>query len=112
MVVIMINVILLILGGFIDPITITLLTVPIFIPLVIQAGYDPLWFGVVFTVNTEIGLIYPPIVENLFAIKSVFNVSTVDLVKGVLPFVAIETVFLLIIVLFPVLSLWLPAHML
>jgi tripartite ATP-independent transporter DctM subunit len=112
LVVLMINVILIILGGFIDPITITLLTTPIFIPLIVQAGYDPLWFGVVFTVNTEIGLLYPPIGENLFAIKTVFNTSTGDLIKGVLPFLAIETIFLLIIVIWPVLSLWLPAQML
>jgi len=112
MVVIMVNVIILILGCLIDPITITLLTVPIFVPLIIQVGYDPLWFGVVFTVNTEIGLITPPMGINLFAIKTVFNISTGDLLKGVIPFLAIEIVFLAVIVFWPVLSLWLPAHML
>jgi len=110
-VILMINVVLIILGGFIDPITITLLTVPIFLPLIIQAGYDPLWFGVVFTINTEIGLLYPPIGENIFAVKSVFKTKTSDLFRAIAPFLAIETVFLLIIVLWPSLSLWLPAHM-
>jgi C4-dicarboxylate transporter, DctM subunit len=110
-IILMINVILIILGGFIDPITITLLTVPIFIPLIVQAGYDPLWFGVVFTVNTEIGLLYPPIGENIFAVKSVFKTKTSDLFKAIAPFLAIETVFLLVIILWPGLSLWLPAHM-
>jgi tripartite ATP-independent transporter DctM subunit len=111
MVVILINIIILILGCLIDPITITLLTVPIFVPLIVQFGYDPLWFGVVFTVNTEIGLITPPMGINLFAIKSVFNISTADLLKGVTPFLAIEIVFLAVIIVWPVLSLWLPAQM-
>jgi len=111
MVVIMINIIILILGCLIDPITITLLTVPIFVPLIIQAGYDPLWFGVVFTVNTEIGLITPPMGVNLFAIKTIFNINTGDLLKGVAPYLVLEIAFLLIIILFPILSLWLPSRM-
>jgi C4-dicarboxylate transporter, DctM subunit len=110
-VILMINVMLIILGGFIDPITITLLTVPIFLPLVIKAGYDPLWFGVVFTINTEIGLLYPPIGENIFAVKSIFKTKSSELFKAIAPFLAIETIFLLIIILWPSLSLWLPAQM-
>jgi C4-dicarboxylate transporter, DctM subunit len=110
-VILMINVMLIILGGFIDPITITLLTVPIFLPLVIKAGYDPLWFGVVFTINTEIGLLYPPIGENIFAVKSIFKTPSSQLFKAIAPFLAIETIFLLFIILWPSLSLWLPAHM-
>lgn len=112
MVVISINIIILILGCLIDPITITLLTVPIFVPLILQAGYDPLWFGVIFTVNTEIGLITPPMGINLFAIKSIFKMPTGDLLKGVTPFLLIEIIFLGVIIVWPQLSLWLPAHML
>lgn len=112
MVVISINIIIIVLGCIIDPITITLLTVPIFVPLIIQAGYDPLWFGVVFVVNTEIGLITPPVGENLFAIKTVFNMPSMDLLKGVSPFLVIEFVFLLFLILWPELSLWLPSKML
>lgn len=111
LVVISINFILLILGCLIDPITITLLTVPIFLPLITQVGYNPLWFGVMFVINTEIGLITPPMGINLFAIKTVFNIPTGDLLKGVTPFVLIELVFLAIIIAFPQLSLWLPGTM-
>ena len=111
MVVISINVIILILGCLLDPITITLLTVPIFVPLIIQVGYDPLWFGVMFVINTEIGLITPPMGINLFAIKTVFNISTSDLLKGVTPFLLIEIAFLAVIIAFPQLSLWLPGTM-
>jgi C4-dicarboxylate transporter DctM subunit len=111
LVVISINVILLILGCLIDPITITLLTVPIFVPLIVQVGYDPLWFGVMFVINTEIGLITPPMGINLFAIKTVFNIPTGDLLKGVTPFLLIELAFLAVIIAFPQLSLWLPGTM-
>jgi C4-dicarboxylate transporter DctM subunit len=100
------------LGCLIDPITITLLTVPIFVPLIIAGGYDPIWFGVIFVVNTEIGLITPPMGINLFAIKTIFDIPTGDLLKGVAPFLAIEIVFLGIIIAFPTLSLWLPGTML
>jgi C4-dicarboxylate transporter DctM subunit len=110
-VIISINVILIILGCLIDPITITLLTVPIFVPLIIQVGYDPLWFGVMFVVNTEIGLITPPMGINLFAIKTIFNISTKDLLQGVVPFLLIEIAFLAVIIAFPQLSLWLPGTM-
>jgi C4-dicarboxylate transporter, DctM subunit len=112
MVIISINIILLILGCLIDPITITLLTVPIFVPLILAGGYDPIWFGVIFTVNTEIGLITPPMGINLFAIKTIFNIPTGDLLKGVAPYLAIEILFLGIIIAFPTLSLWLPGTML
>jgi C4-dicarboxylate transporter DctM subunit len=110
-VIISINVILIILGCLIDPITITLLTVPIFVPLIIEVGYDPLWFGVMFVVNTEIGLITPPMGINLFAIKTIFNISTKDLLQGVVPFLLIEIAFLAVIIAFPKLSLWLPGTM-
>lgn len=112
MVILSINIILLILGCLIDPLTITLLSVPIFVPLIEQVGFDPIWFGVVFVINTEIGLITPPMGINLFAVKTVFSISTGDLLKGVTPFLLIELVFLFIICAFPSLSLWLPSTML
>jgi C4-dicarboxylate transporter, DctM subunit len=111
LVIVAINIILLVLGCLLDPITITLLTVPIFVPLIIAVGYNPLWFGVIFTVNTEIGLITPPMGINLFAIKTIFNIPTGDLLKGVAPYLLIEIVFLGILIAFPVLSLWLPGTM-
>ena len=106
-----INIILIILGCLIDPITITLLTVPIFVPIIIDLGYNPLWFGVMFVINTEIGLITPPMGINLFAIKTIFSIPTNELLKGVAPFLLIELVFLAIIIAFPQLSLWLPSTM-
>jgi C4-dicarboxylate transporter DctM subunit len=111
MVIIIINVILLILGFVLDPITITLLTIPIFVPLIKSLGFDPIWFGVVFCVNTQIGLITPPMGTDLFAVKTIFNIPTMEILKGVAPFMIFELFFLAIIVAFPEISLWLPSMM-
>jgi C4-dicarboxylate transporter DctM subunit len=110
-VVVVINIILLILGCIIDPITITLLTIPIFFPLIVSLGMDPIWFGVVFVVNTQIGLITPPMGVDLFAVKTVFNVPTGDILRGVMPFLISELIFLGVISAFPQISLWLPNMM-
>lgn len=107
-VIIIINVIYLILGCILDPITITLLTVPIFVPLIISLGFDPIWFGVIFCVNTQIGLITPPMGVDLFAVKTIFNIPTMDILRGVTPFLFFEVLFLALLVAFPQLSLWLP----
>ena len=110
-VIVIINFILLILGFVLDPITITLLTVPIFVPLIVTLGMDPIWFGVIFTVNTQIGLITPPMGTDLFAVKTIFNIPTGEILRGVIPFLFFELLFLVLIVAFPQLSLWLPGLM-
>jgi C4-dicarboxylate transporter DctM subunit len=108
LVIVMINVILLILGCILDPITITLLTIPIFIPLIESMGYDPIWFTVMFCVNTQIGLITPPMGTDLFAVRTIFNIPTGQILRGVTPFLVCELAFLALLVAFPELSLWLP----
>ncbi len=108
MVIVIINIILLILGCILDPITITLLTIPIFVPLIVSLGMDPIWFGVIFCVNTQIGLITPPMGVDLFAVKTIFNIPTMDILRGVTPFLLSEIVFLAVLVAFPQISLWLP----
>jgi tripartite ATP-independent transporter DctM subunit len=110
-VIVIINIILIILGCIIDPITITLLTIPIFVPLIVTLGMDPIWFGVVFTVNTQIGLITPPMGIDLFAVRTVFNVPTGEILRGVMPFLLSEMIFLGLISAFPQISLWLPGLM-
>jgi C4-dicarboxylate transporter DctM subunit len=110
-VIVVINIIYLILGCLIDPITITLLTIPIFVPLIISLGMDPIWFGVMFVVNTQIGLITPPMGVDLFAIKTIFNIPTRDIIRGVFPFLISEILFLALISAFPPISLWLPNMM-
>lgn len=112
LVVVLINMILLVLGCFLDGITIMLLTVPVLVPILTQMGFDPLWIGIWYAVNMEIGLITPPMGINLFLTSSVFDVPSTELMKAVLPFLAVCVLFLAIVVAIPQLSLWLPGIML
>jgi C4-dicarboxylate transporter DctM subunit len=85
--------------------------VPIFVPLITQAGFDPLWFGIIFVVNAQIGMITPPMGIDLFAIKTIFDIPTGEILRGVTPFLLVELVFLAVLIIFPTLSLWLPSTM-
>jgi tripartite ATP-independent transporter DctM subunit len=110
-IVVCINIILLILGCFLDGMTIMLLTIPILVPILTRMGFDPLWIGVWYVVNMEIGLITPPMGINLFLTSSVFKISNMELIKAALPFLAVCIAFLALILAFPQLSLWLPGVM-
>lgn len=111
MVVVAIMILYLILGAFSDAITITILTIPIFAPLLTSLGLDLVWFGVLYVVNMEIGLIVPPVGENLFFMRNTFNIRIADLLKGEVPFLITLFIFLLLVLFFPELSLWLPNMM-
>jgi len=110
-VVISIMVALLILGCFIEGITIMMLTIPIFVPMVLALGYDPLWFGILYVTNMEIALITPPMGINLFLVRNTFNIGSGELLRGILPFLFVLILFLAVMVAFPQLSLWLPGMM-
>lgn len=99
------------LGCFMDSMAIVLLTVPIFFPLIEQYGINPIWFGILVVRVTEIGLISPPVGLNLFVIKGVANVPMASVFRGVLPFIAADFLHVVILMAFPVLSLWLPSMM-
>jgi C4-dicarboxylate transporter, DctM subunit len=111
MVIIVINVIYILLGFVLDPLTITFLTIPIFYPIIYNLGFDPIWFGIVFVVNTQLGLITPPMAVDLFAVRTVFGIPTGDLIRGVMPFLIVEFFFLALLIAFPQISLWLPGIM-
>jgi TRAP-type C4-dicarboxylate transport system permease large subunit len=98
-------------GCFIDGITIMFLTVPIFVPMMTALGFDPLWFGVLFVVNMEIALITPPMGINFFLVRNTFHISSVELIKGVWPFLIVLIIFLAIMVAFPQIKLWMPGMM-
>jgi tripartite ATP-independent transporter DctM subunit len=110
-IVIAIMVLYLILGSLFDSITITMLTIPIFAPLLTSLGFDLVWFGILYVVNLEIGLITPPMGVNLFFVRNVFNIKTGELLKGAVPFLIALVIFLFIVLFVPELSLWLPGQM-
>jgi C4-dicarboxylate transporter, DctM subunit len=112
LVVIGIQIALLILGCLIDGMTIMMVTIPIFFPLILSLGLNPLWFAVLFEVNMEIGLITPPMGINFFLVRNVFKIDSGDLFWGVLPYLVMLVAFLFVLVAFPEVSLWLPGLML
>lgn len=99
-----------ILGCFLDPAGICLITVPIFVPIIVFLGYDPLWFGIVFIVNMEMAYLTPPFGFNLFYLKGVVppGITMSDIYRSVLPFIIIQFICLALVVHFPQLGLWLP----
>jgi C4-dicarboxylate transporter, DctM subunit len=111
MIIVMINVILLIMGCFVDALTIILLTLPFFVPLVSGLGFNLIWFGVVIVVNNEIGMITPPMGLNLFVMRAAFDIPIGKLLKGALPGVITLILCLAIITAFPIISTWLPGMM-
>ena len=104
---------LIVLGMFLDPLGIMLLTLPFTLPLIEQQGMSPIWFAVIVVKVLEMGLLTPPVGLNVFVIHSVIQpkVAIGRIFTGVMPFFAMDVVVLVMLVLFPVLSLWLPAQL-
>ena len=102
----------LILGCFMDSLSMILLTIPIVYPIVIDLGYDPIWFGIMIVSVAEIGLITPPIGMNLFVVQSVApQVSQRDMILGILPFVIADVLRVFLFLAFPAIVLLLPMMM-
>jgi C4-dicarboxylate transporter, DctM subunit len=97
-----------VLGFFFDPISIMLLTIPIFNPIVIHMGFNPVWFGVMLVILIEMGLVTPPVGFNLFVVASCGNEKVEEVIRGSFPYVILMCLMLVIIYLFPWLALWLP----
>jgi C4-dicarboxylate transporter DctM subunit len=105
-----INVMLLVAGCFLPPAAIILMTTPILMPIITAAGFDPIWFGVILTINMELGLITPPVGLNLFVINGITpDVKLPTILKGALPFMLCMVVAIVILCVFPELATWLPA---
>jgi C4-dicarboxylate transporter DctM subunit len=102
----------LVLGCFFESISMMMLTVPIFYPVMQSLGFDMIWFGILVVVLIEIGMITPPIGLNLFMIKSVMpDVASNDIIRGVVPFLGADIVRLALLICFPAISLYLPSIM-
>jgi C4-dicarboxylate transporter DctM subunit len=105
---ILVNIILFIAGMLMDAISIYYVFLPILIPIMNHFHWDPIWFGVVMTLNLSIGQITPPVAVNLYVIANIAGLPLETISRSVVPFVAIMLVALLITMLFPSLSLYLP----
>jgi tripartite ATP-independent transporter DctM subunit len=110
-VLIMIQLTFFVLGMFMDPTGIVMITTPVYIPIITALGFNPVWFGILFIINMEMGYITPPFGYNLFYMRSVVPTSVMSMREiyiSVLPFILIQAVCLVIIILFPQIALWLP----
>ena len=101
-----------VLGTAMEELSMILLTVPLFFPLVTHLGYDPLWFGVIVVVVVQIGLISPPVGMNIFVVRNLLkHVSLGTVFRGVTPFVIANCLLLAVMLAFPQLATWLPGYM-
>ncbi|HCH01112.1 MAG TPA: C4-dicarboxylate ABC transporter permease [Vibrio sp.] len=101
-------VILLVLGMFLDWVGVALLTMPIFVPIIINLGFDPIWFGVVFCMNMQVSFLSPPFGPAAFYLKSVApkDISLGEIFSSLLPFIGLQIVALALVIIFPQLALW------
>jgi tripartite ATP-independent transporter DctM subunit len=114
LIIILMQLILIALGMFIDTLGVMLITIPIFVPLIISMRFDPVWFGILYTINMEMGYITPPFGFNLFYMKSIvepMGFGMEDVYRSIAPFFFLEMLGLVIVMIFPQLCLWLPSTM-
>jgi C4-dicarboxylate transporter, DctM subunit len=96
-------------GFFLPPVAVILMTAPVLLPIILQAGFDPYWFAVVLTINMEIGLITPPVGLNLYVINGIApDISLRSILVGSLPFVGCMVVGIILLCIFPEIATWLP----
>ena len=93
-----------------DALGLILLTVPIFFPVAIQLGFDPIWFGIIITRVSEIGVITPPVGMNVYVIKGVApDVPLFTIFRGIAPFLAADVIAVFLLLLIPEITLFLPS---
>ncbi len=108
----LINLFLLVSGFFIPPAAIILMTSPILFPIITAAGFDPVWFGVILTINMEIGLIHPPVGLNIYIVNSIApDVPLMKVIWGTVPYVLCMFLAIVILCIFPEIATWLPDHL-
>jgi len=110
---IVIQVIVVIMGMFMEPASIIMITLPVFMPVVHTLGFDPVWFAIVMLLNIQLGMLSPPFGMSLFVMKGVAPPDTTmgDIYRAALPFFALNLVGMALIIAFPALALWLPGLM-
>lgn len=107
--IIVMTLVLLLLGSFLDGVALMLLTTPIFLPIAQQLGYSPIWFGIFLVRTMEIGFVHPPLGLNIYVIQGIAkDLSLGTIFRGVIPFLGADFIHLGCLIAFPALALWLP----
>ncbi len=97
------------LGMFIDGFSLIVVTTPILLPLITGLGFDPLWYGIILVMNLELAVVTPPVGLNLYTLRGVCQfLSIEEIIQSSIPFVLIQLLGLIIFMMFPAISLWLP----
>lgn len=104
----LLNIVVLILGCFMEPIAIMVMTIPVILPLLAHAGIDPTHFGVAFTLNLMIGNITPPVGTIMYAVMALTNTRMMDFTREVWPFLIALVIALFLVTYIPTLAMWLP----
>jgi len=112
--IIFIQLIIFLLAMVLDPAGIMMITVPVFLPIVKAHGFDPLWFGILFVINMEIGYMTPPFGFNLFYLKGIVppHITMGDIYRSVIPYTLVESTGLALVMIFPQIAIWLPNKLL
>lgn len=108
MFVVAVMVLILVLGMFLETISIILITTPIVYPVMLALGIDPIWYGILLMINLELALITPPVGMNLFVIKGIAKAPLSEVIRGALPYAALMLLGLIVVFAYPPLSTWLP----
>ena len=104
----LVNVILLVAGNFMDPSAIVLIMAPILYPMAVKLGVNPIHIGILMAVNMEVGMCHPPVGLNLYVASSITKMGISELTVAVLPWLGTMLVFLVMVTYIPEISLWLP----
>lgn len=107
---ILIAIIFLLGGSFIDDLAFMILATPIFFPVIIKLGFDPIWFGMIIGITVMIGVVIPPVAINVFVVKNITQVPFGVIYKGVYPFLISLVVCAFLLFLFPQIALYLPSR--
>jgi C4-dicarboxylate transporter DctM subunit len=105
-----INILLLVIGCFLEVVSTLLLVMPILAPVLVPLGVDPVHFGIIFTHNMEVGLVHPPVGLNLFVLATISDAPIGEVIRGILPFLVILLIVLGIITYVPWITMWLPEY--
>jgi C4-dicarboxylate transporter DctM subunit len=108
---IVVNILLLVAGAFMEPTGIILILAPILFPIAMRLGIDPVHLGIIMVVNLEIGMVTPPIGLNLFVTAGITKMSIGQVVQAALPWLTVLLVFLVIVTYVPAMTLWLPGFL-
>jgi TRAP-type mannitol/chloroaromatic compound transport system permease large subunit len=99
-----------VMGTFLDDTAMLIIVAPLYVPLIIALGFNPIWYGVLYTITCQIAYMTPPFGYNLFLMRAMApkEVTLIDIYRSIIPFVLLMMLGLVLVILFPEIALWLP----